>query len=671
MYRGTLDNVIGILHAKDLFDLTDQEEKNFRVNNPNDIIDDRIDVVSRGTLGLTVACARCHDHKFDPIPTKDYYSLHGIFASSEEPAEKPLLTELRDSADYQDYLKQKAKIQNEIVEFTAKEVAKFIGELRDHVGDYMLGARDAALLPEQSKFETFAGERKLNPKVLRRWMSDLEARSKKTDPIFGPWFELAKLPEAGFATNAKSVLARLAGFTNAENGSCKGAVTQSEGKGAGPGSSSTWPVVNPNVAKALLEHATNSLKEVSEAYNKLFSDVDVDWKAALEAADKDHKAPPTKLADLDREALRQVLYAEGTAVNVPKAEAEAILARPLSDKTAPIRNKIEALSWTHAGAPRRAMVMVDRGNPSNSRVFKRGSPGNPGEEAPRRFLEILSQPERPPFTNGSGRLQLARAIASRDNPLTSRVYANRVWLHHFGEGLINTPGDFGVRTEQPVHQTLLDYLAASFVENGWSTKSLHRLILLSSTYQQSSDASVANLKADPDNRLLTRMNRQRLDFEAVRDTLLAVAGQLDTSLGGIPVDLEREPFTKRRTIYGLIDRQNLPAVFRTFDFANPDTSSQGRFHTTVPQQALFLMNSSFVIEQARALAQRTEVKSGANLEERIQALHHLVLQRQAARDEVQLAQKFIAGQPQTAAKLSPLEKYAQILVLSNEVMFVD
>jgi len=287
----------------------------------------------------------------------------------------------------------------------------------------------------------------------------------------------------------------------------------------------------------------------------------------------------------------------------------------------------------------------------------------------------LSEPgRRAVFTNGSGRLELARAIASPDNPMTARVYVNRVWLHHFGEGLVSTPGDFGVRTEEPVHRALLDYLAASFVENGWSTKYLQRQIVLSATYQQSSDTPAASLKADPDNRLISRMNRQRLDFEAMRDTLLAAAGKLDLRVGGLPVDLETEPFSARRTIYGLIDRQNLPAVFRTFDFANPDTSSQGRFHTTVPQQALFLMNSPFVIEQARSLAQRDEVKRAATLAEKIEALYRLVFERAASRAEIQLAEQFLASQPsgkREATGLSAVEKYAQILLLSNELMFVD
>lgn len=614
------------------------------LNNQNDIIDDRIDVVTRGTLGLTVSCARCHDHKFDPIPTRDYYALHGVFASSEEPGEQPLLRPLQDSPKYQDYLKQKAKIEDEIEEFKDKEIAKFIGELRQNVGDYLLGARDAGGLEDQSKFDTFAVERKLIPAVLRRWMADLDSRRKKPDPIFTPWFELSALSEQDFSANSKPLLAKFSA-----------------------GSAS----VNPVVAKAIAQQTSNSVEQVVAAYNKLFKDIDAGWKTNLTEAAKEKKPEPTGLPDAAREALRQVLYADDTPINLLKDEVRTIHARRLGEGSAPFRNKIEALSWTHPGVPQRALALADRRNPGNSHIFIRGNPGSAGPEVPRRFLEVLSETDRPPFTNGSGRLDLARAIVSRDNPLTARVYVNRVWLQHFGEGLVGTPGDFGVRTEVPLHRELLDYFAASFMENGWSTKKLHRLILLSATYQQSSEAISKNLAADPDNRYLHHMNRRRLDFEALRDTLLAVSGRLDLKMGGVSVDIVSEPFAARRTVYGLIDRQNLPGMFRTFDFANPDTSSQRRFYTTVPQQALFMMNSPFVIEQARSLVKRDEVERAKGRAEKIQAIHRFVWQRPADTAEVRLAEKFIASQPETNATLSPLEKYAQVLLLSNELMFVD
>ena len=611
------------------------------LNNENDIIDDRIDVVSRGTLGLTVSCARCHDHKFDPIPTKDYYALHGVFASSHEPAELPLLGELHDSDDYRDYLRQKEKIQGEIAEFKRKQVDKFIRELRQHVGDYLLGAQEAVLLEPGAKFDTFAGEHKLNPIVLRRWMKDLEKRDHAADPIFGPWFRVSSL--TNFPAESGVVLANL-----------------SNEKG-----------LNSVIVRSLQQGATNTLKDVATAYSKSFKEVEEEWQG-LAASRSDSKTPtPGSLVDPEREALLQELYAKESPVNLPVEQAESILAQPISDGTAPLRNKIEALNWTHPGAPPRAMALNDKKNPGNSHVLMRGNPGNPGEEVPRHFLQVLNSATPEPFTNGSGRLELARDIVRPDNPLTPRVYANRLWLHHFGQGLVKTPGDFGVRTPEPVHRALLDYLAWALVENGWSTKQLQRLIVLSATYQQSCESAPESMAIDPENNLVSHMNRQRLDFEALRDTLLEVSGKLDCSSGGLPFDLETEPFSTKRTVYGLIDRQNLPGIFRTFDFANPDTSSQQRFHTTVPQQALFLMNSPFVVEQARSLAHRAELSGVKTPTESIKVLYRFVFQRQPVQGELEAGEKFLQAQRVEGAKLSPLERYAQALLLSNELVFVD
>src|SRR5207302_3388170 len=178
----------------------------------------------------------------------------------------------------------------------------------------------------------------------------------------------------------------------------------------------------------------------------------------------------------------------------------------------------------------------------------------PGEEVPRQFLQVLSRETRRPFEHGSGRLELAQAIASTNNPLTARVLVNRVWMHHFGAALVRTPSDFGVRSDPPTHPELLDYLAARFMADGWSLKKLHRLIILSSTYQQSSDNNSQGAKIDPGNQFLWRMNRGRLDFEALRDTLLMVSGKIDLTPDGRPVDLTTEPFTTRRTLYGFVER---------------------------------------------------------------------------------------------------------------------
>jgi hypothetical protein len=283
----------------------------------------------------------------------------------------------------------------------------------------------------------------------------------------------------------------------------------------------------------------------------------------------------------------------------------------------------------------------------------------------------VAGPERKPFKDGSGRLELARAIASRDNPLTARVMVNRVWMHHFGKGLVRTPGDFGTRGEPPTHPELLDWLASSFMDAGWSVKQLHRVIVLSNAYRQASDDNEHGPAVDPENRLLWKVNRQRLDFEEMRDALLAVAGRLDRTMAGRAVSIVEPPFSRRRTVYGFIDRQNLPGLFRTFDFASPDVSTPQRFTTTVPPQALFLMNSPFAIEQAKHFASRPDVAWLLNDEKRIDHMYYLAYGRPSEPDEVQLGLAFLAAAKKSKAKLTALEEYAQVLLLANEFAFVD
>jgi hypothetical protein len=318
------------------------------------------------------------------------------------------------------------------------------------------------------------------------------------------------------------------------------------------------------------------------------------------------------------------------------------------------------------------MVLQDAPRATEPVVFVRGNPGNRGDGVPRRFLEVLSGDERQPFRDGSGRLELARAIVSRDNPLTARVMVNRVWMHHFGHGLVRTPSDFGLRGEAPSHPELLDWLATTFVDGGWSVKKLHRLILLSRAYRQVSDDRADGLAADPDNRLLWKMNRHRLDFEAQRDALLAVVGRLDRSAGGPSVDILAAPFSGRRTLYGFIDRQNLPGVFRTFDLASPDAHTPKRHSTTVPQQSLYLMNSPFVQAQARALAERPDVAGLPTPAKKIEALHRLLYQRRPDAEETALGLAFVDEAAKAAAAgMSPWAQYAQVLLLANEFVFVD
>jgi hypothetical protein len=246
-------------------------------------------------------------------------------------------------------------------------------------------------------------------------------------------------------------------------------------------------------------------------------------------------------------------------------------------------------------------------------------------------------------------------------------------MHHFGEPLVQSPSDFGVRATPPSHPALLDYLASTFMDDGWSIKRLHRRILLSNTYQQASSDRPPCREVDPENRLLWHFNRQRLDMEAMRDSLLAVSQRLDPQLYGRPVDIAGDPQCRRRTIYGLVDRAHLPGFFRAFDFANPDQSAERRPQTTVPQQALFAMNSPFVIEQARALAHRPEVAGKLSPVDRIEALYQTVFGRRPEEAETDLAEHFITevSTHKDESKLDSWEQYAQVLLLSNEFMFID
>jgi hypothetical protein len=304
-------------------------------------------------------------------------------------------------------------------------------------------------------------------------------------------------------------------------------------------------------------------------------------------------------------------------------------------------------------------------------IFIRGDAGRLGPLVKRRFLQILSNGEPTGFSSGSGRLELARAIANRDNPLTARVAVNRVWMHHFGVGLVDTPSNFGVTGSQPSHPELLDDLAVRFMENGWSLKWLHREIMLSSTYQQSATPAEAT-SIDPDNRLLSHFNRRRLGAEAFRDSILAVSGQLDDSLGGPSGDADDASFV-RRTIYASVSRHDLSDSLQTFDFPDPAIHCEKRSDTTTPLQQMFVLNSPFVRGQAIALAELVQRDGGETLEERVTHLHQLLYARAPLEAELQIAREFLAevasnDEQATAARW---QRYTHALLSSNEFLYVD
>jgi hypothetical protein len=539
--------------------------------------------------------------------------LYGVFASSKEPEEEPLLgieAPAKAREEYEAEHKKRVEKRDRYREGKEWEMA---AQLRSQSGDYLLAAYEAQHTTKKTDADAVAHAHKLDPDVLHRWISGLDGWRKSQQTIFAPWFAFSALAENDFPTRAKELAAKFSADQDAANR------------------------INPLVAKAFAGESPASMKDVAERYGKLLIDIDKDWVQALAQT---NSAPPQALPDDAQEALRQILYAADAPANLAHSEFDRLYDVPTGQKLRELQRHIEELDATSPGAPPRAMALVDKSDPHDTHIFIRGNSDNQGAEAPREFLQVLSGPDRRPFHKGSGRLELAEAIASRDNPLTARVLVNRVWLHHFSSGLVATPSDFGLRSDPPTHPELLDYLASRFMDEGWSIKKLHRLIMLSATYQQSSENNVASVKVDPNNQLLWRMNRQRLEFEPMRDTLLAVAGKLDLTPGGHAVDII-DPASTRRTVYGYVDRQNLPNLFRAFDFASPDSSSPRRFYTTVPQQALFMMNSPFVIEQATNLVNRVDFKSASSDQQRLRLLYQLAYQRDPSREEIEWAVKYL------------------------------
>lgn len=441
----------------------------------DDIIADQIDVTTKAFLGLTVACARCHDHKFDPVPQKDYYSLYGVFANSVEPK------------------------------------------------------------------------------------------------------------------SAKSL-----------------------------------PTVYPVPRTPALEEYFKKLDELEKQAGTL--------QQEFIAARREARRGERMDAQKRREFIRR----------------EAQLQRQIGDLE------------SSPAAPPRSMALFDVSRSRDYPLLVRGEAANKGDIVPRRFLECLSPDpkNRPRYRDGSGRLELARDIASPANPLTARVLVNRIWQQHFGAGIVATPDDLGNMSSPPTHPELLDWLAATFMEQGWSIKQLHRLILLSSTYQQSCATNPRYAELDPENKLHWRFNLRRLDFEELHDALLAISGALDGAVGGRSMNIGSADFAARRALYTYVDRANPPEIMTQFDFPNPNVPSGRRYETIVPQQSLFLMNGVLVVETARTLAHRPGFLALQTDEERVTSLYLAIFQRPPTAEEIGLCLQYVKANPRGASTETPPENVA-------------
>ena len=586
--------------------------------------DDRVDATARGFLALTVGCARCHDHKFDPIPTEDYYALLGIFTSTELD-EYPLAPALA----VEDYKRQEEKVEKEeeaFKKFLDIQSAQLVDVLASQTSAYVMAAWQA-IGPLKREAEKVARSESLDQETLGRWVRYLGAAPRQ-HPLFDDWDALVIRDHARDHT--------------------------------------------PKQVAAMADSMQKLVLEIIAEKKEL----DENNKVRLGESKAARKLNEIELLSLERD--RYFLWrdvASNRGFEMP-AEFESGILYYGGRK---IDRFLDGVWRDHVGAKRARLealremmpekypffhVVSDVDEPENEHVHIRGNKDNLGEEVPRRFLSVLSDGDSRPFSKGSGRLELAEAIADPANPLTARVMVNRVWLNHFGQALVRTPSNFGQMGERSSHPELLDYLAARFVEIDWSIKALHREIMLSSTYALAAARVAKNEEADPENRLLWRANRRRLDVEAMRDALLFVAGRLDPSVGGEAADLAGGA-NDRRTVYGYVSRRRLDTMLGLFDFPNPTVTSPRRILTSTPLQGLFFLNSELVMEAADALAGRLRQEAGEDDRARIRRAYGVVFGREPTGDEMRLGREFVEAEPDS------WPRYAQALLSSAEFLHVN
>lgn len=638
-----------------------------------EIINDRIDTITKGFQGMTVSCARCHDHKFDPIPQADYYSLRGILISSMEPEDLPMIETPKETKEYRAYLTERQKRVNDLNKFYDEDVNKWLAKQRKHSGTYLLaigvGGSDRDMVNKilANNKELNGDDRRYGLGMWRQVINASRNRRNHLNTIFKPWHEFAKLPKNNFGSKAIETAKRLAGDRG----------------------------INPRVAREFTKAIPRNMGQVAKIYSDLFI-------KAEEMMEREKKVRPksTRLRDDYMEALRGIAYMVNTSRDpdmTPFDRIDRFLPRRIQGRETNLRSRIASLDSTHVASPARAMVMIDRAKGEESPIFIRGEARNRGELVPRQFLKIVAKEgERRPYSvTQSGRLELANEIARKDNPLTARVMVNRIWQHLFGEGFVPTPDDLGTQADDPSHPDLINWMAHTFMhEDNWSVKKTIRRVVMSNVYKQTSANNPRYAQIDPNNRLLWRANIRRLDFEALRDSLLVIGGNLDRSTGGKSFDLQDEN-SRRRTVYAKIDRARLPEVLNHFDFANPDMTTGKRYETTVPQQALFMMNSPLVVELARKLVDRQDFKALETEEDRVKMLYELIFQRLPDEKDVQLGLSYLhatedevvvkeapqqskakkgrnnRNQPKKRAPLDAWSKYAHALLQTNEASFIN
>ncbi len=607
-----------------------------------DVYDEQVDVTTKAFLGLTVSCARCHDHKFDPIRTRDYYSMISVFASTrsfskpQEFVSEPLTIPLVPKNEFDRY-EAARRANDDLMKRKQNEIDDLINRVKDPAARAAAAQLAAIMIASRRVYASNADPaeeaRKLGLKLDRfqRWVNYLK-----------------------------------------------------------PGKPREHLLAWENAAPADIERVANEYQTRFSARLVEWNKKVAEWRTKYDEAIAKNKSPlpgkPEFEAGHDR-FFAQVYFDKEGPLQFSEKDAADFSASDVST-IKQLRAQRDEIKKRAPKQPEMACAVAE-GKTVSQKVFIRGDYHNPGDDVPRAVPAILTlAAPQPPMNNGSGRLELARWIASPSNPLTSRVLVNRMWHWHFGEGIVGTPDNFGRMGEMPADAALLDYLAQEFIRRGWSLKAMHRAMMLSSTYQMSSLLPKDAIHRDPENKNQTRFNRRRLDVEEMRDALLAIDGSLDITMGGslqsgTGTDGENDnkrlslkpESSKRRSVYLPLRRANLPALLNLFDFGDATTVNGERQLTNVPTQALFWLNSEFVTERATNVAAGL-VKSGAPAARAtINRAYLKVLNRPASADEISAAQSFLREHrrrfPGKESDLNGWASLVRVLMASNEFMYVD
>lgn len=619
-----------------------------------DIIDDRLDTIFRGLQGLSISCARCHDHKYDPISTEDYYSLYSVFSEAKEKA-VPIYRTDEDRVAFEVYESELRKHQFAFDRYRDEQHEKRFRKPYLQVAEYLLAA-DAQVADKTPIVVDASGRRSdgLHTTLVDRYIATLASAKSEHSSIFAPWISYTQSP--GLSDEQIKQLSqeyRLWAVEEPVDDVQNVDGSNAEDNGL-PNRNEEKPI-NSNVAKFFLTNPPSNKEELAQLYGNLFRTIGDEWLEGIQTARSANTSPPEQLMPESRDEIRRLMFNDEPALDVSNETLKDSLEEEFQGKFKELANAVTQFKASDA-APLQARVIVDGGE-REQYVFVRGKQDRVGPKVEPHFLTILD-PEQEQYSWQSAREQLAQSVADPHNPLTARVWVNRVWGHLFGQGIVATPSDFGVRGSQPTHPELLDTLALDFIKKDWSTRELIRKIVLSAAYQQASSDRAEMHAIDPENKLIWRMNRKRLSSESIRDAILATSGMLDRTLGGKPIRDESSE-NRRRTIYSLVNRRHPTSLAKTFDFANPMMHSPKRHETIVPQQFLWLMNGEFVAaslsevefseakfaesEEASDASEGSEASvDGESSTDIVSLIYRRILQREPTEEEYGLTEQFLS-----------------------------